>query len=73
MQASSQHMPSQQQSRRPADLSSYGDGLMWGAALLLHSLGQTAHFQLTDLTTLLLDRHQLEPRSTGMPLTWDSH
>lgn len=48
-----------QQYVRPPDLSSFGDGLLWGAALLLHSLGQTAHFKLTDLNTLLLESHQL--------------
>ena len=54
---------------RLPDLSSYGDGLVWGAALLLHSLGQTADFRLTDLTTLLLESHQLGWRSTGVHLT----
>ena len=56
-------------SSRLPDLSSYGDGLVWGAALLLHSLGQTAHFKLTDLTTLLLESHQLGWRSTSLHLT----
>ena len=67
--ATQQPLPSQQPQVRPPDLSSYGDGLVWGAALLLHSLGQTAHFKLTDLTTLLLESHQLGWCSTGVHLT----
>lgn len=61
--------PGQQLQVRLPDLSSYGDGLVWGAALLLHSLGQTAHFKLTDLTTLLLESHQFGWRSTSLHLT----
>lgn len=67
--ATQQPLPGQQPQVRLPDLSSYGDGLVWGAALLLHSLGQTAHFKLTDLTTLLLESHQLGWRSTGVHFT----
>lgn len=76
--AAQQPLPGQLQVRLP-DLSSYGDGLVWGAALLLHSLGQTAHFRLTDLTTLLLESHQLgwrgtgvHPKSTDFCLSWSN-
>ena len=67
--ATQQPLPGQQLQVRLPDLSSYGDGLVWGAALLLHSLGQTAHFKLTDLTTLLLESHQFGWRSTSLHLT----
>jgi len=47
------------------ELSSYGDGLLWGAGLLLHLLNQTAWFQLTDLSALIVQRQQLEYRIAG--------
>lgn len=50
---------------RPVELSSYGDGLLWGASLLLHLLNQTAWFKLTDLSSLVVQRQQLEYRGTG--------
>ena len=50
---------------RPVELSSYGDGLLMGAGLLLHLLNQAAWFKLTDLTTLVLQRQQLEYRAPG--------
>lgn len=67
--ATQQPLPGQQPQVRLPDLSSYGDGLVWGAALLLHSLGQTAQFKFTDLTILLLESHPLGWRSTSMHLT----
>ena len=47
------------------ELSSYGDGLLWGAGLLLHLLNQTAWFKLTDLSALIVQRQQLEYRIAG--------
>ena len=47
------------------ELSSYGDGLLWGAGLLLHLLNQTAWFKLTDLSALIVQRQQLEYRTAG--------
>ena len=55
----------QGQYSRPVELSSYGDGLLWGAGLLLHLLKQAAWFKLTDLSSLVVQRQQLEYRSTG--------
>ena len=54
------------------ELSSYGDGLLWGAGLLLHLLNQTAWFKLTDLSALIVQRQQLEYRIAGevMPGQW---
>ena len=47
------------------ELSSYGDGLLWGGGLLLHLLNQTAWFKLTDLSALIVQRQQLEYRIAG--------
>ncbi len=55
----------QSQYSRPVELSSYGDGLLWGAGLLLHLLNQTAWFKLTDLSALIVQRQQLEYRTAG--------
>ena len=55
----------QSQYSRPVELSSYGDGLLWGAGLLLHLLNQTAWFKLTDLSALIVQRQQLEYRIAG--------
>lgn len=55
----------QDQAVRPVELSSYGDGLLMGAGLLLHLLNQSAWFRLTDLSTLVLQRQQLEYRAPG--------
>ena len=53
------------QQPRPVELSSYGEGLLSGAALLLHLLNQTAWFKLTDLSSLVVQRQQLEYKGTG--------
>lgn len=53
------------QHMRPVELSSYGDGLLWGAGMLLHLLNQTAWFKLTDLSLLVVQRQQLEYKGTG--------
>ena len=55
----------QSQFSRPVEFSSYGDGLLWGAGLLLHLLNQTAWFKLTDLSALIVQRQQLEYRIAG--------
>ena len=65
LQAPPQHPGALQQSR-PVELSSYGDGLLCGAAILLHLLKQTAWFKLTDLSSLVVQRSQLEYKGTGM-------
>lgn len=62
-QAYPQHSGTQQS--RPVELSSFGDGLLWGAALLLHLLNQKAWFKLTDLSCLVVQRQQLEYKGTG--------
>ena len=53
------------QQTRPVELSSYGDGLVWGAGMLMHLLNQTAWFKLTDLSSLVVQRQQLEYKGTG--------
>ena len=53
------------QQTRPVELSSYGDGLLSGAGLLLHLLNQTAWFKLTDLSSLVEQRQQLEYKGAG--------
>ena len=53
------------QQTRPVELSSYGDGLLLGAGLLLHLLNQTAWFKLTDLSSLVVQRQQLEYKGAG--------
>lgn len=53
------------QPTRPVELSSYGDGLLWGAALLLHLLNQAPWFKLADLSSLVVQRQQLEYKGTG--------
>ena len=58
------HLRGDQQTR-PVELSSYGDGLLWGAGMLMHLLNQTAWFKLTDLSSLVLQRQQLEYKGTG--------
>ena len=58
----------QDQAVRPVELSSYGDGLLMGAGLLLHLLNQSAWFKLTDLSTLVLQRQQLEYKAPGEAL-----
>ncbi|KAL0041117.1 hypothetical protein WJX77_005471 [Trebouxia sp. C0004] len=64
-QAASTSRQGESQYPRPVELSSYGDGLLWGAGLLLHLLNQTAWFKLTDLTALIVQRQQLEYRTAG--------
>ncbi|KAL0046332.1 hypothetical protein WJX82_009330 [Trebouxia sp. C0006] len=64
-QAASASRQGQSQYSRPVELSSYGDGLLWGAGLLLHLLNQTAWFKLTDLSALIVQRQQLEYRIAG--------
>ncbi|KAA6420819.1 MAG: hypothetical protein FRX49_09208, partial [Trebouxia sp. A1-2] len=64
-QAASTSRQGQSQFSRPVEFSSYGDGLLWGAGLLLHLLNQTAWFKLTDLSALIVQRQQLEYRIAG--------